>query len=87
MKRANQAYNDLSLQAWETRTLRRCALHRPAYHDIQARYRDLPAQVVVRCMAKVSDASYTLDQKHQRRFRAEGVIAYDARILSWKDEQ
>jgi len=86
MERANQACNDLSQQAWETRTFRRYALHRLAYHDIRARYPDLSAQVVVRCIAKVSDA-YQLDRKRKRRFRAQGAIAYDARILSWKSEQ
>jgi putative transposase len=86
MERANQACNDLSQQAWETRTFRCYALHKLAYHETRARYPDLSAQVVVRCIAKVSDA-YKLDHKHKRRFRAQGAIAYDARILSWKDEQ
>jgi putative transposase len=86
MERANQACNDLSQQAWETRTFRRYALHKLAYHETRARYPDLSAQVVVRCIAKVSDA-YKLDHECQRRFRARGAIAYDARILSWKDEQ
>jgi putative transposase len=86
MERANQACNDLSQQAWETRTFRRYALHKLTYHETRARYPDLSAQVVVRCIAKVSDA-YKLDHKCQRRFRALGAIAYDARILSWKNDQ
>jgi len=86
IERANQACNDLSQQAWETRTFRRYALHKLAYHDIRARYPDLSAQVVVRCIAKVSDA-YKLDHKQKRHFRADGAIAYDTRILSWKGEE
>jgi IS605 OrfB family transposase len=85
MERANQACNDLSHQAWEARTFGRYALHKLAYHDTRARYPDLSSQVVVRCIAKVSDA-YKRERKRKRRFRAEGAIAYDARILSWKGE-
>jgi IS605 OrfB family transposase len=86
MGRANQACNDLSQQAWEARVFGRYALHKLAYHDTRARYPDLSSQVVVRCIAKVSDA-YKLDRKRKRRFQAEGAIAYDARILSWKSER
>jgi putative transposase len=69
MERANQACNDLSQQTWKKRTFRRYALHKLAYHETRARYPDLSAQVVVRCIAKVSDA-YKLDHQRQRRFRA-----------------
>jgi IS605 OrfB family transposase len=85
MERANQACNHLSQQAWETKTFGRYALHKLAYHDTRAHFPDLSSQVVVRCIAKVSDA-YKQDRKHKRCFRAQGAIAYDGRILSWKSE-
>jgi IS605 OrfB family transposase len=84
MERANQACTYLSQQAWETKTFGRYALHKLAYHETRAQFPELSAQVVVRCIAKVSDA-YQVDRRRKRRFRAGGAIAYDARILSWKD--
>ena len=86
MERANCACNYLSQQAWETKTFGRYALQKLAYHDTREAYGDLSSQVVVRCIAKVSDA-YKVGRKRQRRFRAEGAIAYDGRILSWKSER
>jgi transposase len=84
IERANQACSYLSQRAWEAKTFGRYALHKLTYHETRARFPELSSQVVVRCIAKVSDA-YRLDHKRKRRFRADGAIAYDARILSWKD--
>ena len=85
MERANQACSHLSQQAWETKSFGRYVLHKLAYHETRARFPDLSSQVVVRCIAKVSDA-YRVNRKRERGFRAEGAIAYDARILTWKSE-
>ncbi len=56
-----------SCKSWSTRT---CVLF------------DLSVQVVIRCIARVSDA-YKLDKKTKRTFKPLGSIAYDERILSW----
>ena len=85
MERANQACNHLSQQAWEAKTFGRYVLHKLAYHKTRAGFPDLSSQMVVRCIAKVSDA-YRLDGERERAFRSEGAIAYDARILTWKSE-
>ena len=42
--------------------------------------------MVIRAIAKVADA-YKLDKKRKRTFKALGAIAYDDRILRWKDEE
>jgi IS605 OrfB family transposase len=56
-------------------------LHKLAYADTRQRFA-LSAQVVVRCLAKVSDG-YKLDRKRRRKFRQHSAIAYDDRILTW----
>jgi IS605 OrfB family transposase len=86
MERANKACNHLSQQAWEEKTFGRYGLHKLAYHDTRARFPSLSSQVVVRCIAKVSDA-YRLGRERKHRFRTEGAIAYDARILTWKGDE
>jgi putative transposase len=79
---ANEACNAVSEQAWETKTFKRYDLHKLAYHSTRAVF-DLSAQVVVRLIAKVSDA-YKPDSKTKRVFRRHGSIAYDDRILTFK---
>ena len=86
MERANKACDHLSQQAWEEKTFGRYSLHKVAYHDTRARFPRLSSQVVVRCIAKVSDA-YRLSRERKRCFRTEGAIAYDARMLTWKGDE
>jgi IS605 OrfB family transposase len=45
----------------------------------------LSAQVSVRCISKVADA-YKLDRRRKRKFKSQGAITYDDRILSWQLE-
>ena len=71
MERANKACNHLSQQAWEAKTFGRYGLHKGAYHDTRARFPRLSSQVVVRCIAKVSDA-YRLGRERKRCFRTQG---------------
>ena len=78
---ANDACNYISKRAWETKTFGQFKLHHLVYADVRATF-GLSAQVVVRCIAKVTDA-YKLDKKTQRAFKPHGAIAYDARILAW----
>jgi putative transposase len=80
--KANQACDYISQQAWNTQTFNQFRIHKLVYENVRSKF-DLTAQVVVRCIAKVTDA-YTLDKKTQRIFKPLGSIAYDARILSWK---
>lgn len=82
MREANEACDRISAWAWENKTWGQYKIHHGTYHDIKASTR-LSAQVVVRCISKVTDA-YKLDRRRQRSFRALGAITYDPRILSYK---
>ncbi len=82
LETANAACNYISDVAWGARTFGQFQIHKLVYHDARASF-DLAAQVVIRCIAKVTDA-YKLDRKTKRAFRPLGSIAYDSRILSWK---
>ncbi|HEX8843777.1 MAG TPA: transposase [Pyrinomonadaceae bacterium] len=79
---ANQACNWISQRAWETQSFRQYHLHKLSYRMARATF-DLSAQMVVRCIAKVTDA-YKLDKKRARTFRKYGAISYDERIISFK---
>lgn len=78
---ANTACNDISGQAWETKTFRQFPLHKLTYHDVRDKF-PLTAQVVVRCISKVADA-YKVDRQVKRSFKLLGAIAFDQRILRW----
>lgn len=82
MREANTACDRISAWAWKNKTWGQYKIHLGTYHDIKASTR-LSAQVVVRCISKVTDA-YKLDRKSQRQFRPLGAITYDSRILSYK---
>jgi putative transposase len=81
LRRANQAANEVSRYAWRTRTFSHYALHRAVYSKTRAAT-GLGAQVVVRVIAKVSDA-YRLDNRCSRRFACFGALAFDDRILRY----
>ena len=85
LRRTNAACDWLSERAWTTNTWGQFALHKATYAECRAAFPDLSAQVVVRAIAKVTEA-YKLDKKVKRSFRQLGAITYDARILSWKGE-
>ncbi len=82
LKTANAACNYLSQLAWDSKTFEQYNLHKLGYHNTRERFK-LSAQVVVRCISKVTDA-YKLDKKSQCTFKPLGSIAFDARILTWK---
>lgn len=84
MRRANEVCDWLSDKAWDAQVFRQFALHKLVYCDARAAFPDLSSQMIVRATAKVADA-YKLDKKTKRSFRPLGSIAYDARILSWKN--
>ena len=81
---ANEAANEISRLAWESKTFGQYQIHKLVYKTIREKY-NLSAQMVVRLIAKVADA-YKLDKKKQRVFRKDGSIAYDDRILKYKQE-
>lgn len=79
---ANAACDYISTVAWNERAFGKFQLQKLVYADVRSSF-DLTAQVVIRCISKVTDA-YKLDRKTKRTFRPLGSIAYDSRILSWK---
>lgn len=81
LEQSNAACNAISGVAWDAKTFGQFKIHALVYNDVRAKF-DLTAQVVVRCIAKVTDA-YKLDKETERAFRPHGAIAYDARILTW----
>ena len=92
MQESNTACDRISAWAWENKTFGQYKIHHGTYHDIKASTR-LSAQVVVRCISKVTDAYRAADRKldknrvagrRQRQFRPLGAITYDSRILSYK---
>lgn len=85
LEQANAVCNQISAYAWEYKTFRTYDLHHALYHPLRASS-GLTAQLVVRLLAKVSDA-YKKDKKTQRQFRLHGAISYDDRILKWFTDQ
>jgi putative transposase len=85
LRRANAACAWISERAWSTRTFQQFAIHKLCYHECRAVFADLSSQVVIRCIAKVTDA-YKVDKLTKREFRSLGAISYDERILSWRGE-
>ena len=85
LEKANEAANAISLTAWDNRTFQKFKLQSLVYFPTKETF-ELTAQMVIRLIAKVSDA-YKLDKNRQRVFRKHGSIAYDDRILSYKADK
>lgn len=86
METANAACGYISDLAWEHNCFKRYELQKRFYQKIREKFPDLSSQVVIRCIAKVTDA-YKLDRKTKRAFKPSGSISYDQRILSWRTKQ
>jgi len=82
LETANAACDYISQVAWDTRTFGKFSVQKLVYDEVRKSF-DLTAQMVIRCISKVTDA-YKLDNEAKRTFKPLGSIAYDARILSWK---
>ena len=82
LETGNAACNYISGVAWETKTFGKFQVQKLVYEHVRKTF-DLTAQLVIRCIAKVTDA-YKLDKETERTFRPLGSIAFDSRILSWK---
>ncbi len=84
LRRVNAACDYVSEVAWQTRTFGKYALQKKTYTKVKERFA-LTAQVVIRLLAKVADA-YKRTERTKRIFRPLGAIAYDDRILSWRED-
>lgn len=81
LETANSACNFISDIAWANGVFGKFQVQKLVYHDVKATF-DLTAQLIIRCIAKVTDA-YKLDKRTKREFQPLGSIAFDSRILSW----
>jgi len=85
LETANTACNYISIRGWGSKIFRQFPLHKLTYRDVRDRF-PLTAQVVVRCISKVSDA-YKINHKIKRIFKPLGAITFDNRILSYNLEK
>lgn len=82
IKEANFVCNAISDIAWEEKLFNQFKLHHRCYHQFKESSQ-LSAQILIRCIAKVSD-SYKISRKIKREFRPLGGISYDSRVLNYK---
>ncbi len=84
LERANAACQAISDYAWANQVFNQLALHKALYAGLREQF-GLAAQMVVRCLGKVAD-SYKADKKARRTFKEHGAIAYDSRILNYRQQ-
>src|SRR5215475_13271133 len=84
LEQTNAACNAISAYAWDNQVFNQFALHKALYYDLRAQF-SLSAQVTVRCLGKVADA-YKTERNTRCTFQPQGAIAYDSRILSYRQE-
>ena len=82
MERFNSACEALAAVAFRERCANKIVLQKLAYRDTRERF-GLSAQLTIRAIAKVVGA-YKRDRTRQPRFRPQGAVPYDERIMSWK---
>lgn len=82
IKEANMVCNVISEIAWEEKIFNQFKIHHKCYHQFK-KSSQLSAQILIRCIAKVSD-SYKISRKVKREFRPLGGISYDSRVLNYK---
>ena len=66
LQRANECCNWLSERAWESKSFSRGAIQKADYHEGRRQF-GLTAQIVIRCIAKVSDSYTTAFKLHRLR--------------------
>jgi len=82
MHRFNAACDAIATVAFRERCANKVALQKLIYYEVRERF-GLSSQLVIRAIAKVVEA-YKRDRSAQPRFRPEGAVPYDERIMSWK---
>lgn len=82
MREANKACDWISEKAFENRTFSQFHLHKIVYREARGLF-NLSSQMIIRQIAKVSD-SYKIQTRKQTTFKPLGSIAYDDRIISFK---
>jgi len=83
-REATLACNAISEVAWEKRIFNKFKLHYQLYDSYIGKF-ELSSQMLVRAFTKVAYA-YKLDKKTKRAFSPLGSITYDARIMTYKQD-
>lgn len=82
METFNQACDDISRVAYESKVYNKYKLQHNLYYRIRKQYL-LPAQLAIRAISKVVE-SYKTERSHLHLFKPHGTIVYDQRLLSFK---
>jgi IS605 OrfB family transposase len=82
---ANRVSNLIASIAWERHTVGKIALQKLVYHDLRNKT-TLSSQMLIHAIHKVADA-YRINKKVVPQFNPKGSIAYDARILTVRNEK
>lgn len=85
LKECNTACNEISNRCFNKKIFGQYKIHHEVYYSIKSSF-NLSSQMVIRCISKVAD-SYKLDKKVQRTFKPFGSIAYDSRVLTYKQSE
>lgn len=82
MRRFNEACDAIAETAFQEHCANKVALQKLVYYHVREQF-GLSAQLTIRAISKVVEA-YKRDRKIQPRFRPDGAVPYDERIMSWK---
>jgi putative transposase len=82
METFNAACDDISKNAYESKTFNKYRLQHQHYYRIREQYK-LPAQLAIRAVSKVIE-SYKVERRRYHAFDPHGAIVYDQRIMSFK---
>ena len=78
----NFACNSISEYAFANRCFSKFKLQKAIYHQVRKQFPSLPAQFVIRSIARVS-TTYKNDKTVQHRFQKHSSIDFDARVLAF----
>lgn len=82
LHRFNAACDAIAEAAFNERCANKVILQKLVYYDIRRDF-GLSAQLTIRAISKAVEA-YKRDRSIQPRFRPDGAVPYDERIMSWK---
>ncbi len=82
MRSFNTACNFIAEAAYKEKTANKIRLQPLVYYEVRKQF-GLSSQMAVRAIAKTCEA-FKRDKKRKPKFRLDGGVVYDQRILSWK---
>ncbi|MBK03546.1 MAG: transposase [Deltaproteobacteria bacterium] len=85
IRETNILCNRISQLAFKERKFGKSSLQKEFYHKLRKKYPQLSSQIFIRSFAKVA-AAYKNNKRTLVKFRFNGSIAYDARLLSWMED-